>query len=60
MRALIANYYGMMALIDHPVGRIRIALDELGPADNTQMVFTSDHGEWLGDHGLLVKGPMAN
>jgi arylsulfatase A-like enzyme len=59
LRALIANYYGMIALIDHQVGRIRIALQELGLADNTLLVFTSDHGEWLGDHGLLVKGPMA-
>jgi len=59
LRALIANYYGMISLIDHQVGRIRIALDELGLAENTLIVFTSDHGEWLGDHGLLVKGPMA-
>jgi arylsulfatase A-like enzyme len=59
LRALIANYYGMISLIDHQVGRIRIALDELGLAEDTLIVFTSDHGEWLGDHGLLVKGPMA-
>jgi len=58
LRTLIANYYGMIALIDHQLGRIRIALDELGLADDTLIVFTSDHGEWLGDHGLLIKGPM--
>ena len=58
LRHLIANYYGMIALIDHNVGRILTALDELGLADNTLVIFTADHGEWLGDHGLLLKGPM--
>jgi arylsulfatase A-like enzyme len=58
LREIIANYYGMIALIDHHVGRIVGALDELDLADDTYVVFTSDHGEWLGDHGLLFKGPM--
>ncbi len=58
MRALIANYYGMIALVDHNVGRILIALDELDLARNTLVIFTTDHGEWLGDHGLILKGPM--
>jgi arylsulfatase A-like enzyme len=59
LRALIANYYGMIALIDHQVGRIRIALRDLGLEDNTMLVYSTDHGDWLGDHGLLLKGPMA-
>ncbi len=59
MRALIANYYGMIALIDHQVGRIRIALRDLGLDRNTLIVYSTDHGDWLGDHGLLLKGPMA-
>jgi arylsulfatase A-like enzyme len=59
LRAMIANYYGMIALVDHNVGRILIALDELGLSDDTLVIFTSDHGEWLGDHGLHLKGPMA-
>jgi len=58
LRAMIANYYGMIALVDHNVGRILIKLDELGLADDTLVIFTSDHGEWLGDHGLHLKGPM--
>ena len=59
LRAIMANYYGMISLIDHNVGRILASLEALGVADNTYVVFTSDHGEWLGDHGLLFKGPMA-
>lgn len=58
MRNLIANYYGMIALIDHNVGRILIELDTLGLSNNTYVVYSSDHGEWLGDHGLILKGPM--
>lgn len=58
LRHLIANYYGMISLIDHNVGRIISTLDDLGLSQNTLIVFTSDHGEWLGDHGLLLKGPM--
>jgi arylsulfatase A-like enzyme len=59
MRALIANYYGMISLIDHQVGRIRITLRDLGLLENTLIVYSTDHGDWLGDHGLLLKGPMA-
>jgi arylsulfatase A-like enzyme len=58
LRAIIANYYGMIALADHSVGRILAELHRLGEAENTLVVFTADHGEWLGDHGLLLKGPM--
>ena len=59
LRALIANYYGMISLIDHNVGRILASLQALGLAGETHVIFTTDHGEWLGDHGLLFKGPMA-
>jgi arylsulfatase A-like enzyme len=58
MRHLIANYYGMISLVDHQVGRIRIALRESGLDKNTILVYSTDHGDWLGDHGLLLKGPM--
>jgi len=59
LRELIANYYGMIALIDHNVGRILLHLEQLGLEKNTVVVFSSDHGDWLGDHGLILKGPMA-
>lgn len=58
LRELIANYYGMVSLVDHQVGRIIEALSDEGLADNTLVVFTADHGDWLGDHGLVLKGPM--
>lgn len=58
LAAVIANYYGMISLIDHNVGRILAHLDATGLANDTIVLFTSDHGDWLGDHGLLLKGPM--
>ena len=54
---MTANYYGMISLIDHNVGRILDTLDELGLRENTLVVFTTDHGEMLGNHGLYLKGP---
>lgn len=50
-------YYAMVTLIDDEVGRILDTLEEAGLADNTIVVFTSDHGEMLGDHELILKGP---
>lgn len=55
---LIALTYGMVAMIDDAVGRIVTRLEQLGLADNTVIVFTSDHGDWMGDHGLMLKGPI--
>jgi arylsulfatase A-like enzyme len=57
-REIYAHYYGMCTMIDDAVGRILDALDRLGIADNTIVVFTSDHGDWLGDHGLWQKGAV--
>ena len=51
-----AKYYAMIELIDHNVGRMLDALEETGQLENTVVIFTSDHGETLGDHGLLLKG----
>ncbi|MEM7140240.1 MAG: sulfatase-like hydrolase/transferase [Actinomycetota bacterium] len=57
-REAIAATYGMIEAIDHGVGRILDRLDDLGAADDTVIVFTSDHGDMMGDHGLLMKGAM--
>ena len=58
LRHMTANYYGMISLIDHNVGRILSVLKDRGMAENTIVIYTSDHGEFLGDHGLYLKGPM--
>ena len=54
---MTANYYGMISQIDHNVGRIMSALEAAGVLDNTLVVYTTDHGELLGNHGLYLKGP---
>lgn len=57
-RERIAHTCAMVELIDRNVGRILEHLEQSGLADNTIVVFTSDHGELLGDHGLWYKGPF--
>ena len=52
------SYYAMVDLVDDKVGEILDELAARGLAGNTLVVFTADHGEMLGDHGLLLKGPM--
>ena len=51
-RAVTAAYYAMIELIDDQVGRMLDALEETGQLDRTLVLFMSDHGEMLGDHGL--------
>lgn len=58
LQKIKAAYYAMVTLIDEEVGRILAVLDSEGLAGNTLVIFTSDHGELLGDHQLLLKGPM--
>jgi len=52
----IATYYGMVSYTDHAIGRILYHLEALGLAENTVVVFTTDHGHFLGKHGLGAKG----
>ena len=47
---------GMIAMVDEAVGRVRAAADHAGVADRTVQIYTSDHGDHLGDHRLLFKG----
>ena len=56
LRRKKASYYGMCEIVDLHFGRIIDALDELGLRENTLIIYTSDHGEMLGDHGLSLKG----
>ncbi len=53
-----AHYYGMVNLIDDEIGRLLRYLDEANLTDDTLIIYTSDHGELLGDHGLWMKGPF--
>lgn len=54
----VAAYYGMISLMDHHIGRILDELDRQGLAENTLVVFSTDHGHFIGQHGLIAKGPF--
>jgi len=56
VRECIRQTYGMMSHVDEQVGRVLDCLEELGIADNTIVMFISDHGDQLGEHGLFYKG----
>jgi len=53
---LKAQYFGMISEVDHQLGRLFEALERSGQWDDTLICVTSDHGEQLGDHGLIQKG----
>jgi arylsulfatase len=52
------RYWAMIDLVDEQVGYVLRAAEEAGPPEDLLVLFISDHGEMLGDHGLLLKGPM--
>ena len=58
LRQAIAATFGMVEMIDDGVGRILSCLEKLGVREDTIVVFTSDHGDMMGDHGLFLKGFM--
>ncbi len=58
--AVRADYAGNVTLIDAQVGEILDAVEKRGELDNTVIVFSSDHGEMNGDHGLIYKGNFLN
>jgi arylsulfatase A-like enzyme len=57
-REMKAAYYGMVSQLDWKLGEVMACLERRGLADNTIVVVTSDHGEFLGDHGLPAKAPF--
>lgn len=59
LRQIIARTYGMITLVDDSIGRVLDYLDATGLKQNTIIIFGSDHGEFLGDHGLIYKGPYS-
>jgi choline-sulfatase len=58
LRAMKAYYYACISFIDYQVGRLLVALEEGGQLANTLILFTSDHGEFLGDYGCFGKRSM--
>ena len=59
LRKFIAYTYGTVALLDASIGQILVSLEKLGYADNTIVVYNSDHGDLMGEHGMIFKGPSA-
>lgn len=58
IREIIALTYGMITNIDDRIGMVMDQLRACGADANTVVVFTSDHGDLMGDHGLMLKGPL--
>lgn len=55
-RNFISHTYGQISMIDNSVGLILAALEKLGMVDNTMIIYTSDHGDMMGEHGMILKG----
>jgi arylsulfatase A-like enzyme len=56
LKFVLSIYYGMIALIDDVVGRLLTTLDELGLREDTIIIFTADHGDYMTEHRLVRKG----
>jgi len=57
-REAIALNFGLISFIDDCIGKVMARLDALGLADDTIVIVTADHGDYMGDHQLLLKGPI--
>ncbi|HUS93192.1 MAG TPA: sulfatase-like hydrolase/transferase [Phycisphaerae bacterium] len=55
VRKDMACYYGMVSFMDRQIGETLAALDRLGLTESTLVVFSTDHGHFLGQHGLIAK-----
>jgi arylsulfatase A-like enzyme len=58
LRRQARNYAGLCSLVDQALNRILWTLEITGQAENTAIVYTSDHGEMMGAHGLMAKQVM--
>ncbi|MBA2451070.1 MAG: sulfatase-like hydrolase/transferase [Chloroflexi bacterium] len=58
LRNAMRAYYGMVSFLDEQIGLVLQALDEAGLRDSTRIIYTTDHGEQLGEHGLWWKSSM--
>ncbi|MFW9950024.1 MAG: sulfatase [Candidatus Thorarchaeota archaeon] len=57
VKEFTASTYGAISMIDYGIGRILNTLEKLDLAENTMVIYTSDHGDNMGEHGLILKGP---
>ena len=58
VRRAVAAYYALVSYLDHNIGRVLDALCRSGLADNTRVIYSSDHGDNLGVRGLWGKSVM--
>ena len=58
LREAKAVYFGMISFMDQQIGRTLDHLEQRGLLDDTLIIFTSDHGHFIGEHGLVAKGPF--
>ena len=58
LRHMLTQYYGMVKHLDDSIGKIFTALEEEGQMDNTIIIFTSDHGDYMGEHALSGKASV--
>ena len=58
LRRAMAAYYAQVSYLDAQIGRVLAALEASGQAANTRIIYWTDHGEMLGDHGLWAKNSM--
>ena len=58
VRRAIAGYYGLVTFLDENIGKVLAALDDAGLADETNVIYTSDHGDNLGSRGLWGKSTL--
>lgn len=58
LRDIIALTFGMISMVDQQIGRVMRELEQLGLREKTIILFLSDHGDMMGDHWMLNKGPF--
>jgi choline-sulfatase len=58
VRAALASYYAVVSYLDHNIGRVLRTLEECGFAEDTRIIYTSDHGDTLGNRRMWGKSTM--
>jgi arylsulfatase A-like enzyme len=58
LRKMVAHTYGLISFVDQEIGRVMEQVDRLGLREDTIIIFMSDHGDMMGDHWMIKKGPF--